>query len=65
MVYYILQLSLTIARSFKSQIKHIIPITNKTFNLDFVMQSTSLIKPSIMNSCYRRLEGLMKTVVVV
>jgi len=36
----------------------------KTFNLSFVMQSTSLIKQSILNICCRRLEGLLKTVVL-
>jgi len=61
-VYYMLQLSLITIRSFKSQIKYIIQITNKTFNLNFVMQSTSLIISFIMNTWYKHLKDLLKVV---
>jgi len=37
-VYYMLQLSLTTVRLFKSQIKHITQITNKISNRNVVMQ---------------------------
>lgn len=43
---------------------YIIQITNKTFSLNHVMQLTSFIKPSIMNTCYRHSKSLLCTAII-
>jgi len=42
----------------------IIQVTNKTLNLNFVMQLTSLIRLFIMNTCCRSWESLLCTTII-